>query len=302
SAAEPQLRRHLARQLQTEQRLSESSGFDDPVRLYLREVGRIELLNARTEVELAKRMESGDLRARNHLIEANLRLVVSVAKRYLNAGTELLDLVQEGNIGLIRAVEKFDYRRGYKFSTYATWWIRQAITRAIANHARMIRIPVHMVGAINKLQRAARRLTQTIARKPSPEEIAEAAGMELARVNDLLAFNHLSQQPASLDAPIGADDDVSLSEFVVDVHMDDPEEAASRQLLREHIRDVLTTLSGRERRVLGLRYGLADGRTRTLDEVGQAFALTRERIRQIETNALRKLRHPSRSRRLLDFL
>ena len=296
--ADPGTRTELGR-AQTATRTAVS---DDPVRTYLREIGRIPLLTARQEVELAKRMEAGDLTARDQLIEANLRLVVSVAKRYVGQGPALLDQIQEGNIGLIRAVEKFDYRRGYKFSTYATWWIRQAITRAIANQSHIIRIPVHMVEATNRIQRASRRLEVRLGHEPTGEELAEAVGLPLERVRDLLEFIQLAQQPASLDAPIGDGEDTRLGDFVADAAWDAPDEQTARQILREQVRELLDTLSERERRVLGLRYGLDDGRARTLDEVGREFALTRERIRQIENKALRKLRHPSRSRRLMDFL
>ncbi len=292
----------LAREVRRAQVGTDRGSIDDPVRMYLREIGRISLLTAREEVELSKRMEAGDFSARDHLIVANLRLVVSVAKRYVGRGPDFLDLIQEGNLGLIRAVEKFDYRRGFKFSTYATWWIRQAITRALANQARVIRIPVHMVERINKLQRVSHRLVVELGREPSPRELARELATPLERVMEVLEFVTLAGRPRSLDAPMGDAEDLNLGDFIEDDAADAPEDAAARQILREEVRALLQTLSAREQRVLGLRYGLADGRTRTLDEVGRVFDLTRERIRQIESKALQKLRHPSRSRRLADFL
>ncbi len=303
--------------------------IDDPVRMYLREIGRVPLLTARDEVELAQAMELGkqalylrmelasrgqldperDLelrkqieageRARHRLAESNLRLVVSVAKKYIGRGMSLLDLIQEGNIGLIRAVEKFDYRKGYKFSTYATWWIRQAITRAIADQARTIRIPVHMVETINKLLRISRRLLQELGRDPTPEEIAREMEIPAEKVREILK---VSQEPVSLETPIGEEEDSHLGDFIPDDGTLAPSEAASHQLLKEQVEDVLASLTGRERRVLQLRFGLDDGRSRTLEEVGKEFGVTRERIRQIEAKALRKLRHPSRSKKLKDYL
>jgi RNA polymerase primary sigma factor len=303
----------------------ELEGIDDPVRMYLREIGRVPLLTARLEVELAILMERGEYaerlierqamtsavrrqleadclrgqQARKRLTEANLRLVVSVAKKYIGRGMSLLDLIQEGNIGLIRAVEKFDYVKGYKFSTYATWWIRQAITRAIADQARTIRVPVHMVETINKLIRTSRRLLQELGREPTVEEIAAEMQIPPEKVQEILKA---SQEPVSLEAPIGEEEDSRLGDFVEDAGALAPAEAASHQLLREQMENVLDTLSGRERRVLQLRFGLDDGRSRTLEEVGKEFGVTRERIRQIEAKALRKLRHPSRSKKLKDYL
>ncbi len=304
-------------------------GIDDPVRMYLREIGRVSLLTARDEVELAMQMEAGkeallreagliargdltpvvqrELRrvrekgelARRRLVEANLRLVVSVAKKYVGRGMSLLDLIQEGNIGLIRAVEKFDYRKGYKFSTYATWWIRQAITRAIADQARTIRIPVHMVETINKLTRTSRRLLQELGRDPTPEEIGQDMGIASDKVREI---QKVSQEPVSLETPIGEEEDSHLGDFIPDDGTLQPSEAASHQLLKEQVEDVLASLTNRERRVLQLRFGLDDGRARTLEEVGREFGVTRERIRQIEAKALRKLRHPSRSKKLKDYL
>jgi len=303
--------------------------IDDPVRMYLREIGRVPLLTAKDEVELAKQMETGkaalvrrvDLarrglldpkldrelhhqvelggRARRRLAESNLRLVVSVAKKYIGRGMSLLDLIQEGNIGLIRAVEKFDYHKGYKFSTYATWWIRQAITRAIADQARTIRIPVHMVETINKLIRTSRRLLQELGREPTPEEIAREMEIPADKVREIMK---VSQEPVSLETPVGEEEDSHLGDFIPDDGTMGPPEAASFQLLREQVEDVLSSLTGRERRVLQLRFGLDDGRSRTLEEVGKEFGVTRERIRQIEAKALRKLRHPSRSKKLKDYL
>ena len=277
----------------------ESLSLDDPVRMYLREIGRVPLLNAAQEVALAKRMEQGDDEARRHLTEANLRLVVSVAKKYMNRGMTLLDLIQEGNIGLIRAVEKFDYTRGFKFSTYATWWIRQAITRAIADQARTIRIPVHMVETINRLIRTSRRLLQDLGREPTHDEIALEMGLPTEKVREIIK---ISQEPVSLETPIGEEEDSHLGDFIEDQKALAPADAASQQLLKEQVEDVLDSLTQRERRVLQLRFGLDDGRSRTLEEVGREFGVTRERIRQIEAKALRKLRHPSRSKKLKDYL
>ena len=273
--------------------------IDDPVKMYLKEIGRVPLLSADEEIELAQRMEQGDEYAKKRLAESNLRLVVSIAKRYVGRGMLFLDLIQEGNLGLIKAVEKFDYRRGYKFSTYATWWIRQAITRAIADQARTIRIPVHMVETINKLHRVNRQLLQDFGREPSPEEIAEHMGISVERVREI---QKIAQEPVSLETPIGEEDDSHLGDFIEDEDAPAPAEMASFVLLNEQLDDVLDTLTPRERKVLQLRFGLDDGRTRTLEEVGQEFGVTRERIRQIEAKALRKLRHPSRSRKLKDYL
>ena len=273
--------------------------IEDPVRMYLKEIGKVPLLSAEEEIELAKRMENGDQEAKKRLAEANLRLVVSIAKRYVGRGMLFLDLIQEGNLGLIKAVEKFDYRKGYKFSTYATWWIRQAITRAIADHARTIRIPVHMVETINKLIRVSRQLLQELGREPTPEEISEEMGMPVDRVREILK---ISQEPVSLETPIGEEEDSHLGDFIQDDNVPVPAEAASFTLLREQLVEVLGTLTEREQKVLRLRFGLDDGRARTLEEVGKEFNVTRERIRQIEAKALRKLRHPSRSRKLNDYL
>ena len=273
--------------------------IDDPVRMYLKEIGRVPLLTAAEEVEYAQRMENGDEEAKRRLAEANLRLVVSIAKRYVGRGMLFLDLIQEGNLGLIKAVEKFDYHKGYKFSTYATWWIRQAITRAIADQARTIRIPVHMVETINKLIRIQRQLIQELGRDPAPEEIAKEMDVPVERVRDILK---ISQEPVSLETPIGEEEDSHLGDFIEDEDALAPAEAASFFLLREQLDDVLGTLTTREKRVLQLRFGLEDGRSRTLEEVGQVFGVTRERIRQIEAKALRKLRHPSRSKKLKDYL
>ena len=273
--------------------------IEDPVRMYLKEIGKVPLLSAEEEIELAKRMENGDQEAKKRLAEANLRLVVSIAKRYVGRGMLFLDLIQEGNLGLIKAVEKFDYRKGYKFSTYATWWIRQAITRAIADQARTFRIPVHMVETINKLIRVSRQLLQELGREPTPEEISEEMGMPVDRVREILK---ISQEPVSLETPIGEEEDSHLGDFIQDDNVPVPAEAASFTLLREQLVEVLGTLTEREQKVLRLRFGLDDGRARTLEEVGKEFNVTRERIRQIEAKALRKLRHPSRSRKLKDYL
>ena len=273
----------------------EGVALDDPVRMYLKEIGRVPLLTAEEEVDLARRMEAGDETARHRLEEANLRLVVSIAKRYVGRGMMFLDLIQEGNLGLLKAVEKFDYSKGYKFSTYATWWIRQAITRAIADQARTIRIPVHMVETINKYIRVSRQLLQELGRDPTPEEIAHRMGLSVARVREIMK---ISQEPVSLETPIGEEEDTHLSDFIEDEAAPDPADAASMLLLKEQISEVLTTLAPREAEVLRLRFGLVDGRSRTLEEVGQNFGVTRERIRQIEAKALRKLRHPVRLRKL----
>ncbi|MBO4290423.1 MAG: RNA polymerase sigma factor RpoD [Lachnospiraceae bacterium] len=273
--------------------------IEDPVRMYLKEIGKVPLLSAEEEIELAKKMEIGDQESKKRLAEANLRLVVSIAKRYVGRGMLFLDLIQEGNLGLIKAVEKFDYRKGYKFSTYATWWIRQAITRAIADQARTIRIPVHMVETINKLIRVSRQLLQELGREPSPEEIAEEMGMPVDRVREILK---ISQEPVSLETPIGEEEDSHLGDFIQDDNVPVPADAAAFTLLKEQLVEVLGTLTEREQKVLRLRFGLDDGRARTLEEVGTVFNVTRERIRQIEAKALRKLRHPSRSRKLKDYL
>ena len=273
----------------------EGVSLDDPVRMYLKEIGHVPLLTAEEEVALAQRMEAGDEEARHRLEEANLRLVVSIAKRYVGRGMLFLDLIQEGNLGLLKAVEKFDYSKGYKFSTYATWWIRQAITRAIADQARTIRIPVHMVETINKYIRVSRQLLQELGRDPTPEEIAHRMGLSVARVREIMK---ISQEPVSLETPIGEEEDTHLSDFIEDEAAPDPADAASMLLLKEQISEVLTTLAPREAEVLRLRFGLVDGRSRTLEEVGQNFGVTRERIRQIEAKALRKLRHPVRLRKL----
>jgi len=273
--------------------------IEDPVRMYLKEIGKVPLLSADEEIELAKRMELGDQEAKKRLAEANLRLVVSIAKRYVGRGMLFLDLIQEGNLGLIKAVEKFDYRKGYKFSTYATWWIRQAITRAIADQARTIRIPVHMVETINKLIRVSRQLLQELGREPSPEEIAAEMNMPVERVREILK---ISQEPVSLETPIGEEEDSHLGDFIQDDNVPVPADAAAFTLLKEQLVEVLGTLTEREQKVLRLRFGLDDGRARTLEEVGKEFNVTRERIRQIEAKALRKLRHPSRSRKLKDYL
>ena len=277
----------------------EGVSIEDPVRMYLKEIGKVPLLSAEEEIELAKRMEQGDENAKKRLAEANLRLVVSIAKRYVGRGMLFLDLIQEGNLGLIKAVEKFDYRKGYKFSTYATWWIRQAITRAIADQARTIRIPVHMVETINKLIRVSRQLLQELGREPTPEEIAEEMDMPVDRVREILK---ISQEPVSLETPIGEEEDSHLGDFIQDDNVPVPADAAAFTLLKEQLVEVLGTLTEREQKVLRLRFGLDDGRARTLEEVGKEFNVTRERIRQIESKALRKLRHPSRSRKLKDYL
>ena len=273
--------------------------IEDPVRMYLKEIGKVPLLSAEEEIDLAKRMELGDQEAKKRLAEANLRLVVSIAKRYVGRGMLFLDLIQEGNLGLIKAVEKFDYRKGYKFSTYATWWIRQAITRAIADQARTIRIPVHMVETINKLIRVSRQLLQELGREPTPEEIAAEMNMPVERVREILK---ISQEPVSLETPIGEEEDSHLGDFIQDDNVPVPADAAAFTLLKEQLEEVLGTLTEREQKVLTLRFGLEDGRARTLEEVGKEFNVTRERIRQIEAKALRKLRHPSRSRKLKDYL
>ncbi len=279
--------------------LAEGLAIDDPVRMYLKEIGKVDLLTPDEEIELAKRMLEGDEAAKKRLAEANLRLVVSIAKRYVGRGMLFLDLIQEGNLGLIKAVEKFDYTKGYKFSTYATWWIRQAITRAIADQARTIRIPVHMVETINKVIRVSRQLLQELGHDPSPEEIAEEMGMPVQKVREILK---IAQEPVSLETPIGEEEDSHLGDFIPDDDAPEPAEVASFTLLKEQLVDVLKTLTPREEKVLRLRFGIEDGRTRTLEEVGKEFNVTRERIRQIEAKALRKLRHPSRSKKLKDFL
>ena len=273
--------------------------LEDPVRMYLKEIGKVPLLTAEEEVELAQRMEKGDKEAQNRLSEANLRLVVSIAKRYVGRGMLFLDLIQEGNLGLIKAVEKYDWRKGYKFSTYATWWIRQAITRAIADQARTIRIPVHMVETINKLIRVSRQLLQELGREPTPEEIAQEMNISVERVREI---QKISQEPVSLETPIGEEEDSHLGDFIQDENVPVPADAAAFTLLKEQLVEVLGTLTEREQKVLRLRFGLDDGRARTLEEVGREFNVTRERIRQIEAKALRKLRHPSRSRKLKDYL
>ncbi|MBP3807048.1 MAG: RNA polymerase sigma factor RpoD [Eubacterium sp.] len=277
----------------------EGISLEDPVRMYLKEIGKVSLLTAEEEIDLAQRMEEGDELAKKTLAEANLRLVVSIAKRYVGRGMLFLDLIQEGNMGLIKAVEKFDYRKGYKFSTYATWWIRQAITRAIADQARTIRIPVHMVETINKLTRVSRQLLQELGREPSPEEIAEEMEIPVERVREI---QKISQEPVSLETPIGEEEDSHLGDFLPDEDIPAPSEAAASTILKEQLVEVLGTLTDREQKVLRLRFGLDDGRARTLEEVGKEFKVTRERIRQIEAKALRKLRHPSRSRKLREFL
>mgnify|MGYP000274985352 CR=1 FL=1 len=278
---------------------TEGIAIDDPVKIYLKEIGRVPLLTPEEEIQLAERMAKGDVKAKQRLAEANLRLVVSIAKRYVGRGMLFLDLIQEGNLGLIKAVEKFDYKKGYKFSTYATWWIRQAITRAIADQARTIRIPVHMVETINKLIRVSRQLLQELGREPSPEEIAKEMSMPVDRVREILK---ISQEPVSLETPIGEEEDSHLGDFIKDDNVPVPADAAAFTLLKEQLEEVLGTLTEREQKVLTLRFGLEDGRARTLEEVGKEFNVTRERIRQIEAKALRKLRHPSRSRKLKDYL
>ncbi|MEG2382244.1 MAG: RNA polymerase sigma factor RpoD [Oscillospiraceae bacterium] len=283
----------------TTEAVVDSFSTDDPVRMYLKEIGKIPLLSPEEEIDLAIKMAGGDEDAKRRMAEANLRLVVSIAKRYVGRGMLFLDLIQEGNLGLIKAVEKFDYTKGYKFSTYATWWIRQAITRAIADQARTIRIPVHMVETINKVIRVSRQLLQELGHDPSPEEIAEEMGMPVEKVRDILK---IAQEPVSLETPIGEEEDSHLGDFIPDEDASEPSEAASFTLLKEQLKTVLSTLTPREEKVLRLRFGIEDGRTRTLEEVGKEFNVTRERIRQIEAKALRKLRHPSRSKKLRDFL
>ena len=277
----------------------EGLAIDDPVRMYLKEIGKVPLLDAEKELEIAERMANGDEEAKQMLIEANLRLVVSIAKRYVGKGMFFLDLIQEGNLGLMKAVEKFDYTKGYKFSTYATWWIRQAITRAIADQARTIRIPVHMVETIHKVSRYQRQLLQELGHEATPDEVAEKIGMSPEKVREIMK---IAQDPVSLETPIGEEEDSHLGDFIPDDDSPAPQDAASYAMLREQIKEVLHTLTPREEHVLKLRYGLNDGRTHTLEEVGKEFNITRERIRQIEAKALRKLRHPSRSKRLKDFL
>nr|WP_010243212.1 RNA polymerase sigma factor RpoD [Acetivibrio cellulolyticus] len=279
--------------------IPEGISIDDPVRMYLKEIGKVPLLSADEEIQLAQKMEKGDSESKRRLAEANLRLVVSIAKRYVGRGMLFLDLIQEGNLGLIKAVEKFDYRKGYKFSTYATWWIRQAITRAIADQARTIRIPVHMVETINKLIRVSRQLLQELGKEPQPEEIAKEMNMPVEKVREIMK---ISQEPVSLETPIGEEEDSHLGDFIPDDDAPAPSEAAAFTLLKEQLIDVLDTLTPREEKVLRLRFGLDDGRARTLEEVGKEFNVTRERIRQIEAKALRKLRHPSRSKKLKDYL
>jgi len=279
--------------------IPEGVAIDDPVRMYLKEIGRVSLLTKDEEVTLAKGIEAGDEHSKRELVEANLRLVVSIAKRYVGRGMLFLDLIQEGNLGLIKAVEKFDYRKGYKFSTYATWWIRQAITRAIADQARTIRIPVHMVETINKLVRISRQLLQELGREPTPEEIAKEMDLSEEKVREIIK---ISQEPVSLETPIGEEEDSHLGDFIPDEDAPAPADAASFMLLKEQLEDVLDTLTDREEKVLRLRFGLDDGRSRTLEEVGHVFGVTRERIRQIEAKALRKLRHPTRSKKLKDYL
>lgn len=286
-------------EIENDASLGEGISIDDPVRMYLKEIGKVPLLSADEEIEYAKRMEEGDEEAKKRLAEANLRLVVSIAKRYVGRGMQFLDLIQEGNLGLIKAVEKYDYRKGFKFSTYATWWIRQAITRAIADQARTIRIPVHMVETINKLVRVQRQLLQELGREPSPEEIAENMDIPVERVREI---QKISQEPVSLETPIGEEEDSHLGDFIQDDNVPVPAEAAASTLLKEQLVEVLGTLTEREQKVLRLRFGMDDGRARTLEEVGKEFNVTRERIRQIEAKALRKLRHPSRSRKLRDYL
>ena len=296
---DPEVDVSLEEDVEIDLSVPEGIGIDDPVRMYLKEIGRVPLLSADEEVDLAQRMEKGDEEAKRRLAEANLRLVVSIAKRYVGRGMLFLDLIQEGNLGLIKAVEKFDYTKGYKFSTYATWWIRQAITRAIADQARTIRIPVHMVETINKLIRVSRQLLQELGREPVPEEIAKHMDISVERVREIMK---IAQEPVSLETPIGEEEDSHLGDFIEDQDAPAPAEAASFRLLKEQLEEVLETLTPREEKVLRLRFGLDDGRARTLEEVGQEFGVTRERIRQIEAKALRKLRHPSRSKKLKDYL
>jgi RNA polymerase primary sigma factor len=286
-------------ELDLEVAMPKGIAVDDPVRMYLKEIGKVSLLSADEEIELAKRMELGDEEAKKRLCEANLRLVVSIAKRYVGRGMLFLDLIQEGNLGLIKAVDKFDWRKGYKFSTYATWWIRQAITRSIADQARTIRIPVHMVETINKLIRISRQLLQEYGREPTPEEIAEEMDITVEKVREILK---IAQEPVSLETPIGEEEDSHLGDFIPDDDVPAPAEAAAFSMLKEQLIEVLDTLTEREQKVLKLRFGLEDGRARTLEEVGKRFDVTRERIRQIEAKALRKLRHPSRSKKLKDYL
>jgi RNA polymerase primary sigma factor len=277
---------------------SEDGHVSDPVRMYLREIGKIHLLSFEEEIDLSKRVERGDKRAYDRLVEANLRLVVSIAKKYVGRGMSLMDLIQEGNIGLARAVEKYDWRRGFKFSTYATWWIRQAITRAIADQARVIRIPVHMVETINRYARIARKLMQELGREPQPEEVAKVMGIDLEKAREIVK---VSQEPASLEKPVGDEEDSILGDFV-QANDPTPDDQAAHSLLREHIQEVLGSLTDRERKIIEMRFGLVDGKTRTLEEVGKEFGVTRERIRQIEAKALRKLRHPSRAKKLKDYI
>ncbi|MBQ6371027.1 MAG: RNA polymerase sigma factor RpoD [Firmicutes bacterium] len=288
-----------AKEIDLESALSKSISVEDPVRMYLKEIGKVPLLTAEEEVELAKRMEAGDEYAKQKLCEANLRLVVSIAKKYMGRGMLFLDLIQEGNLGLIKAVDKFDYRKGYKFSTYATWWIRQAITRSIADQARTIRIPVHMVETINKLIRVSRQMLQEQGREPTPDEIAAEMGITTEKVREIMK---IAQEPVSLETPIGEEEDSHLGDFIPDEDAPAPADAAAFTMLKEQLVDVLSTLTDREQKVLKLRYGLGDGRARTLEEVGKEFDVTRERIRQIEAKALRKLRHPTRSKKLKDYL
>ena len=288
-----------AKEIDLEATISKTVAVDDPVRMYLKEIGKVPLLSAEKEVELAKRMEQGDEYAKQKLCEANLRLVVSIAKKYVGRGMLFLDLIQEGNLGLIKAVDKFDYTKGYKFSTYATWWIRQAITRSIADQARTIRIPVHMVETINKLIRVSRQLLQENGREPTPDEIAEEMGITVEKVREILK---IAQEPVSLESPIGEEEDSHLGDFIPDEDAPAPAEAAAFSMLKEQLVEVLNTLTEREQKVLKLRFGLEDGRARTLEEVGKEFDVTRERIRQIEAKALRKLRHPTRSKKLKDYL
>ena len=298
-AADAELIVEEASEIDIESTIPKSIAVDDPVRMYLKEIGKVPLLSADEEVELAKRMEKGDEEAKKRLCEANLRLVVSIAKRYVGRGMLFLDLIQEGNLGLIKAVDKFDYTKGYKFSTYATWWIRQAITRSIADQARTIRIPVHMVETINKLIRVSRQLLQTYGREPSPEEIAKEMGISVEKVREI---QKIAQEPVSLETPIGEEEDSHLGGFIPDEDVPAPAEAAAFSMLKEQLVEVLDTLTEREQKVLKLRFGLEDGRARTLEEVGKEFDVTRERIRQIEAKSLRKLRHPSRSKKLKDYL